>query len=214
MFFGRDDLLPQLVEAIRAGDVKPGHIDATRRQRLLAHTNADIRAAADAAFAGAIDANRQKVIESYASVGELEGNAGHGRELFGKHCASCHRLEDQGCAVGPDLAALTTRTTASLLESVFDPNRSIDERYHSYLAETNEGQTFTGILENETSTSITLVEQQGKEHTLLRNTLDRLEDSGISLMPVGFEKDLSAADVADLFSYLVGQGRSTAAPKQ
>ncbi len=208
VFFGRDDLLPQLVVAVKSGNVKPGYIDATRRQRLLAHANADIRAAAVAAFAGAIDANRQKVIDSYAGVDRLAGNAAHGRELFGKHCASCHRLEEQGSTVGPDLAALTTRTTASLLEAVFDPNRTIDERYHSYLAITDEGQTYTGILENETSTSITLIEQQGKEHTLLRNTLDQLEDSGISLMPVGLEKDLSVADVADLFAYLMAQGRA------
>jgi hypothetical protein len=51
------------------------------------------------------------------------------------------------------------------------------------------------------------VDQQGKEHILLRNTLDDLRDTGISLMPVGFEKDLSVADVADLFSYVKAQGR-------
>jgi putative heme-binding domain-containing protein len=206
--FVRDDLLPQLISAIRSGDIKPGQIDASRRQRLLGHTNEDIQSAASAAFAGTIDANRQKVIESYAGADPLNGNPAHGRELFGKHCSSCHHLENQGSAVGPDLAALTTRTTASLLEAVFDPNRSIDERYHSYLAVTDEGQTYTGILENETSTSITLVEQQGKKHTLLRNKLDELQNSGISLMPVGYEKDLSVADVADLFSYLMAQGRT------
>ncbi len=65
---------------------------------------------------------------------------------------------------------------------------------------------FVGILARETANSVTLVEQEGKEHTLLRNSLENLQNSGVSLMPEGYEKDLSATDVADLFSYLFSQG--------
>ena len=39
---------------------------------------------------------------------------------------------------------------------------------------------------------------------LLRADLDRLEDSGRSLMPEGMEKDLSRQDLADLIAYLIG----------
>ena len=209
VLLGRDDLVPHLLEGITAGDVKLAHLDASQRQRMLTHAKPEIRAAATAAFAGAIDANRAKIIESYAEVARLPGDAAKGRNLFRKHCSSCHRLEDDGHAVGPDLAALTTRTTPAPLEALFDPNRTADERDQSYLAITDEGRTYTGILKAETSTSITLVEQQGQEHTLLRNTLDELASSGISYMPEGFEKDLSVEDVADLFAYMGTQGTTS-----
>jgi len=197
--FGREELLPLLLASIERGDIKPSQLNASQRQRLLTHKDPDIRRAAAAAFAGAINSNRQSVIDSYASVEQRQGNAAHGRELFRKNCSGCHRLEDNGFKVGPDLAALTSHAPAVLLEAVFDPSRKIDAQYRNYLAVTDDGHTYTGILKSETSTSVTLVEQQGKEQTLLRNDLDEFKDSGKSLMPDGFEKDLSVADTADLF---------------
>jgi hypothetical protein len=90
---------------------------------------------------------------------------------------------------------------------VFDPNRTVDERYQSYVAVTDEGRTYVGILAGETANSITLVGQEGKQHTLLRSELEQLSNSGTSLMPEGFEKVLSAPDIADLFAYLAGHGK-------
>jgi putative membrane-bound dehydrogenase-like protein len=205
-FMSRDDLLPQLLDAISRGEVKASQIDALQRQRLIAHGDRAIRAAASAAFNGGINADRKKVLESYAQSARLPGNAGHGRELFQKVCASCHRLEDHGYAVGPDLAALTSRMPSALLEAVLDPNRAVDERYQTYLAVTEDGRTYTGILSNETAVSITLKEQQGKEHTLLRNSLETIVNGGDSLMPEGYEKDFSVSDLADLLAYMASCG--------
>jgi putative membrane-bound dehydrogenase-like protein len=206
VFFSRDDMLPALLQGVAAGVVKPAHIDALERQRLLAHALPEIREAAADVFQGAINSDRKKVVESYADAVHSQGNVEHGRELFQKHCASCHRLEEHGFAVGPDLAALTSRTVTSLLESVLDPNRSIDERYQTYLAVNDDGRSFSGILLHETANSITLLEQQGKEHTLLRNALDEFTNTGQSLMPEGYERDLSSSDVADLLIYVVSCG--------
>jgi hypothetical protein len=58
---------------------------------------------------------------------------------------------------------------------------------------------------------VTLVEQEGKSHTLLRTDLESLENSGRSLMPEGLEKDVSPAELLDLIAYLTTQ---EAPPKQ
>src|SRR5205823_6623384 len=71
-----------------------------------------------------------------------------------------------------------------------------------YVATTRSGRTFTGILDAETTASITLRGQEGKEQTLLRNELDEFASTGKSLMPEGLEKDLSQQDLADLIAYL------------
>jgi putative membrane-bound dehydrogenase-like protein len=207
-FFSRDDLLPFLLEAIEQSEVSPAQFDATERNRMLSHNDPAICEAAIRIFEGAINADRKKVIESYVEAARSSGEVSRGRILFQKHCASCHRLEEQGHAVGPDLAALTDRTTASLLEAVFDPNRTVDERYQSYVAVTDEGRTHVGILAGETANSITLVEQEGKQHTLLRSELEQLSNSGTSLMPEGFEKVLSPPDISDLFAYMATNGKS------
>jgi putative membrane-bound dehydrogenase-like protein len=206
VFFSRDELLPILLQAVESDVVKPATFDARERERLLKHEAVEIREAAMSAFQGAIDPDRKKVIESYAAAARRPGNGSHGHGIFQKMCASCHFLEGHGFAVGPDLAALSNRTAASLLESILDPNRAIDERYQSYLAVNKEGRSFAGILTRETANSVTLTEQQGKEHTLLRNSLEELVNTGQSLMPEGYEKDILPGDMADLLAYLASCG--------
>lgn len=207
----KTQLLPKLIAGIQAGTVSRSHLDALQRQRLLQHADESIRNAAKTAFAGSIDADRQKVIEAYAPAGTHSGNASNGRELFRKHCSNCHKLEDHGFAVGPDLASLTNRSSAAMLEAIFDPNRNVDERYQSYSAISDDGRVFTGLLASEGPNSVTLLEQAGKQHTLLRSSLEEFQNTRVSLMPEGFEKDLTTSDVADLLSYISTQGRP---PKQ
>jgi putative heme-binding domain-containing protein len=202
---GNGQLTQLLMREVAAGQIQPNDLDALQRQRLLEHADKSIRAEAQAAFAGA-NSDRQGLVAQYAAALATGGDAAHGRALFAKHCSSCHRLEGVGHAVGPDLAALSSREPTALLQSILDPNRDIDERYRSYMALTIDGLSLAGILAGETSTSITLLEQQGKRHTLLRADLELFENSGKSLMPEGLERDISAADAADLIAYLGATG--------
>ncbi len=93
------------------------------------------------------------------------------------------------------------------MTEILDPNRNVDTRYLAYVAVTRSGRTFTGILANESATSITLRGQEGKEQVLLRSELDELQSVGKSLMPEGLEKELSKQDVMDLIAYLTAQGQ-------
>nr|MBA3484950.1 HEAT repeat domain-containing protein [Pirellulales bacterium] len=201
VMLGRAELTALLLEKIADGDVAAADLDALQRQRLLTHADEPTRTMAAAALAGAIDPHREEIVQKYVAAGD-KGDAALGRQTFAKHCASCHRLEGEGHEVGPDLAALTSRTPAALIESILDPNRTVDERYQSYTALTAEGLALAGLLAGETTTSITLVEQQGKQHTLLRADLESLQNSGKSLMPEGFERDLTTTDVSNLLAYL------------
>lgn len=202
---GRPKLLGELLAALQAGTLRPSDLDALQRQRLLTHGDESVRSQATKVLAGAIDANRKKLVQQYLVDGG-EGNAEHGRQVFDKHCASCHRLEERGAEVGPDLAALTTRTRAALVESILDPNQAVDERFQSYSALTADGLSHAGVLLAETSTSVTLVEQQGKTLTLLRSDLESFQNTGRSLMPEGLERELTPQDVGDVAAYLAHVG--------
>jgi putative heme-binding domain-containing protein len=202
----RPALLPRLIEKLVNGEVPPAQIDALRRQQLLTHADAEIRSKAAKAFAGGFDEDRQKVVVEYAAAAHQSGDAARGQQMFTTHCASCHKLGDLGHEVGPDLAALSNRSPLTLIEAIFDPNRALDERYQTYTAFTDDGLAHTGILVRETANSITLLGQQAKEETILRKQIEALRNSGVSLMPLGFEKELSLEGAADLLSFLAASG--------
>jgi len=136
----------------------------------------------------------------------MVGQAEAGRQLFGKLCVNCHRLENSGFAIGPDLAALTSRSPESLLVAILDPSADIDGRYLSYLAVRSDGRSVTGVLAEETGTSITIVESGDKRHSILRGELEQLKSTGKSMMPDGIEKDLSLQDLANLLAYVMSAG--------
>ena len=94
------------------------------------------------------------------------------------------------------------KTANGLVREILDPNRAVDQRYAQYVAVTQDGQTLTGILVEETPTSVTLLGQQGKQSVLLRSELDSLTTSGTSLMPEGFEKEITPQAMADLIAFL------------
>jgi putative membrane-bound dehydrogenase-like protein len=200
----RDDWLNTTLDAIERGQILPFEIDAVRRQRLLQHRNAAVRQHAAKLLAGSVNPDRQKVIDSYRSVLTTNGDPRRGLQVFTKTCASCHQLHGIGHAVGPDLASLGDKSPESLLIAILDPNRAVEARYLSYMAQTKNGLTFTGVLASETGNSITLLGPEGKQQVILRTDLEELVSSNKSVMPEGLEKDLKPQDLADLISYVRG----------
>lgn len=200
-----------LLQKVGKGSIELSDFDAMQRQRLLTHADEAIRAEAVEMLAGAIDPNREAMVREYVAAANGTGDATRGQQVFSKHCTSCHQLQGEGHKVGPDLAAVTTRSPLALIESILDPNRAVEERYRSYSALTLNGLAHTGILHDETSTSVTLLEQQGKQQTLLRSDIDVLETAGKSLMPEGLERDVTKEDMNDLLAYL---GTFSPTPKQ
>jgi putative membrane-bound dehydrogenase-like protein len=202
VLFRRDDGLKATLAAVERKQVLPFEIDAARRQRLLQHRSEAIRTRAADLFAGSVNPDRQKVVDSYRSVLTLKGDAGRGTQVFTKTCATCHQLSGIGHQVGPDLASVGDKSPPALLIAILDPNRAVEARYINYVAQTKNGQTFTGVLASETGNSITLLGPDGKQQVILRTDLEELVSSNKSVMPEGLEKDLKPQDVADLIAFI------------
>ncbi len=202
VLFRRDDGVRAVMEAIHVKQILAADVDAPRRQRLLQHKDPAVRDRAAKLLAFAVNPDRQKVIESYHSVLTTKGDPGHGKQVFVKNCATCHRLRDVGQQVGPDIASVGDKSPPSLLTAILDPNQAVEARYVNYMATTKNGLTFTGILAAETGTSITLIGTDGKPQTILRKDLDELTSTGKSLMPEGLEKELKPQDIADLIAFI------------
>jgi putative heme-binding domain-containing protein len=201
-FLSRDGWLDALLAAIDQGAVSIKQLDARRRQRLLNHERADVRARAEAMLAGLVNPDRQAVIEHYKEVTTLPGQFLRGRGIFRERCASCHKLGEIGHAVGPDLAALTDRSRESLLVAVLDPNRSVETRYGEYRVETKDFASYSGVLASENANSVTIVAPNGIENTVLRRDIESMQASVLSPMPEGLEDGLSVEDMANLLAFV------------
>jgi putative membrane-bound dehydrogenase-like protein len=205
--FARADRLSLLLTAIEQKKVATAQLEPSRLQQLRKHPDLKLRERAEKLLAGQVPADRRKVLEDYQPALELKGDRARGRMVFAKNCATCHRLENTGIEVGPDLlSALKTKTAETLLVDILDPSREVDPRFLNYEVTTKKGKTYTGIIAAETSTSITLRRAEKAEDTILR---DQIEENGVtasskSLMPDGLESQLSKQDVADTIAYLLG----------
>jgi putative membrane-bound dehydrogenase-like protein len=202
----REELTLQLLDQVEKKTVLAQEIDAARRQRLLDARNPAIKKRAGLLFAEANSPDRAKVLQAYQPVLTMKGDAERGAKVFARTCAACHEYKGLGSTVGPELASVKDKTVEGLLIAILDPNRAVEPRYINYLAVTKTGQTLTGLIQSETSTSVTLVGADGKKHQLLRSNIDELTSTGKSLMPEGLEKDLPLEAMTDLIAYIRGQG--------
>ncbi|HSQ57824.1 MAG TPA: c-type cytochrome, partial [Gemmata sp.] len=199
----RPERILSLLDAIEKKDIPAAALSPAQIQQLKAHPNARVKAKANAVFKQVIDADRAKVIASYARALELKGDANAGKGVFAKNCSACHKLDGVGNDVGANLlATIGNKSGEDLLVAIFDPNREVDPRYLSYQVGTADEKVYTGVIVAETPTSITVRRAEGAQDTILRADLAFLRATSISLMPVGLEKELKPQDVADLFAYL------------
>src|SRR5262249_38651346 len=90
---------------------------------------------------------------------------------------------------------------------IIDPSRNVEGNFRAYTVVTTSGRLFTGLLASESKTAIEIFDAEGKKQTILRSDIEKLEASAKSLMPDGFEKQLSRKDLTDLLEFLTQRGK-------
>jgi putative membrane-bound dehydrogenase-like protein len=150
-------------------------------------------------------AKKEEVIQRYRSALTMQGSAERGAKIFQKTCAACHDVNRNQGGIAPSVASFRNRGVEFMLTNVIDPNREVNPQYLSYAIQTVDGLTFAGMITGETATSITLRSGRDVKKTLLRIDIEEISNSGSSLMPENLEKEISEAQMADLFAYLMLQ---------
>ena len=173
-----------------------------RVKRLREHKDRTVRERARVVLADLVPAARQQVLLAYRPSLAKQGNPIAGRAVFRKHCSACHRVDGIGVDVAPDIGDSRTKTTTQLLTAILDPNRAVDNNFFSYTVVTESGRVLTGILVAETPSTVTLRQQEGKQVSILRGEIEAMKSNGISLMPVGLEKNISVQQMSDLLNFL------------
>ena len=191
-----------LLDEIAAGRIKPAVVDPIHAELLLKHKDAAIAKRAKKILASSVPADREKVLAKYQPVLKMDAEPARGKAIFKNRCSICHKIGDVGVQFAPDISDSREKKPEQLLTDILQPNRAIDSNYYSYTATTVDGRVHTGVLAAETSTSVTLKQQEGKSETLRRDEIEDLHNNGVSFMPEGLEKDIPMQDMADLISFI------------
>ncbi len=131
------------------------------------------------------------------------GDRSHGRALFSRTCANCHRLFDSGTATGPDLTGAQRTNIDYLLLNLIDPSSSISNDFRMQIIETTDGRVVTGLLVGESDNAITM--QTATEKIVVPTTeIEQRVISKVSMMPEGLLQSLTPDEVRDLLAYVTG----------
>ena len=191
-----------VLAAVEAKRLPASAFTGVRRRQVLAAKDPAIKAMAERLLT--ISARPEALAEATKAL-SLTPVPVNGRGVFNAVCATCHRLDREGYAVGPDLFDIRRQTKDNILFHIVNPDAEIAPAFTAYLAEAKDGRVLSGVLVGDTPTSITLRGPLGVEATLLRADLGKLESLPGSLMPTGLEAGLSKQQLADLLAYLKGE---------
>jgi len=131
--------------------------------------------------------------------------------MFGAaQCFACHRFDDQGGAVGPDLTALSGRLSPrDLLESIVEPSKVISDQYAAVNIVMLDGKVITGRIVNLANDSLrvsTNMLDPGNLTAVDRKQVDEIVPSKVSMMPKGLLDTMNEEEVLDLMAYLLSRG--------
>jgi putative membrane-bound dehydrogenase-like protein len=210
VLLGRTEWTRALLDAAADGKVALTDLGLDQQQQLLTHPRRDVAWRARRLLsrtASLPDPDRQKVVEELAPLAQRTGDPAAGKLVFQKHCAVCHTHNGEGGKVGPDLTGMAVHPKSHLLMEILDPSRNVEGNYRQYQLTTRRGQELAGLLASETKTSVELIDAQGKRHAVLREDIEELQMSKKSIMPEGFEKQLSKDDLVNLLEFLTHKGK-------
>ncbi len=133
------------------------------------------------------------------------GNAAEGRRVFMEKpeasCIRCHKVNNDGAEVGPNLTGVGKRQNREyLLESIVDPNAKIAAGFETTIVTLNDGSLHAGILKGESDAELSLMQPTGILEKLLKSQI-KSRERGPSGMPA-LASILGKKDLRDLVEYL------------
>lgn len=203
VLLARPERIAALLDAVEAGSFASHDLSPATIQALLAHRDPQIASRANSLLGALRPSERSEVVESYRSALKLTGDLEQGRTHFRKICATCHRVEQTGFEIGPNLVAMKNRGAETILLNVLDPSREVNPEFLSYTVITSDGRTLSGMVASETANSIVLKRAENESDTVLRVDIEHMQSTGKSIMPEGLEKQLDQQALADVIAYLL-----------
>lgn len=119
-------------------------------------------------------------------------------------CGKCHRVNERGGEIGPELTGLAgTRTAEFIVESMLEPSVQIASGFETVLIQTIGGRLIDGIIRSETTDTMELMTKDGDVLAISKSEIDRQKIQETSLMPSNFSELLTVEQLHDLLAFLL-----------
>lgn len=153
------------------------------------------------------------VAEATALIpGRLTGrNFEQGKAMFtATACIACHRFNQDGSSVGPDLTGAGNRySVRDLLENIITPSLVISDQYGSEELEFTDGERMVGRVVGEEPGLLLVMNNPFSPEEVRKVAIDRVTSRKtypISMMPPGLVNELNPEELKDLVAYLLSGG--------
>jgi len=129
-------------------------------------------------------------------------------------CLKCHRWQQSGAAVGPDLTSVGKRYSLQMIaESIVEPSKVVDPKYGSTQWLLKSGQVVIGRAAGIQAREIT-VEVNGLTRetvVIARDEIEESKPSTVSSMPTGLLDTFTPDEIRQLLLFLRGQNTTAEA---
>lgn len=152
---------------------------------------------------------KRTIDEWRALLKDNNGDARAGERIFfqprGPGCYKCHRVDNRGGMVGPDLSFIARSANRDkLIESILEPSKEIAPMFTAWKVLTRDGKERIGLILGETFDSFVLVgDAQGKIERIHRTQIEERTAQTKSLMPDDLAQQMSQREFLDLLTFLL-----------
>lgn len=177
--------------------------DMTNLQKTLLGVGAACVLAVAANLARALAVEASTEAAALAQAATPAGDASRGKALVeSSGCLDCHRIDNRGSRLGPDLTDIGNRRTPDLLEkAIVAPDQEVLPENRFVRLVTREGATVTGRLLNQDAISVQLMTPKEELKSYVRANLREYTIVDKELMP-SVQGRLTGQQVADIVAYL------------
>lgn len=145
---------------------------------------------------------------SIQNISALPANIKRGESVFITNCSNCHKLENTGKGIGPDLTGIGMKfNKTELLDAIINPSAAIVFGYEPWIINTKDGQSLYGFLISDNKRTIIIKDILGQNHIVHKENISSKQKQEKSLMPDPVSNGLSQQDLADVANYLMARGR-------
>ncbi len=150
-----------------------------------------------------------KKLPPIAVLAKRVGDAAKGKALLAAsvkndmQCLKCHTIRGAGGQVGPDLSMIGKKASReNLFESILYPSKAIADQYLQWKIDKTDGISVSGLIVEETPTSITLRDANAKDVKIDKKDIDTRTKLPTSIMPENIVSYMTEDELTDVVEYL------------
>jgi putative heme-binding domain-containing protein len=144
-----------------------------------------------------------RTLAAPAPTGPPRGNAQNGERIFRTNCAGCHRVNDSGGRLGPDLSRVgVARSREAVLLRIRRGLEEFRPGFEPVTLTPQTGQPIHGVKKNEDLFSVQIMDTRERIQGYEKDKMKSVQNDTKSTMPIFGPDRLSDSDLDDLLRYL------------